>query len=573
MDVKTAFLNGPLKEEFYVSQPNGFVDPDFPNHVYRLKKALYGLKQAPQAWYDKMSSYLIEDHFTKGIMYPTASRPDIAFSTVMCARYQASLTHTLWGVSHWGRKHQQFYGFSVNQESARDVYSKRRIITVTELKIIEWHNYKHLDLITIRRDDDKLYKFKEGDLKRLHLQDIEDMLLLLVQGKLTNLTVEERFTFNFSLRMFTRSIVIQRRMEDLQLDYEHIKWIEDLVPRTMWIEEPICYDKHTLWGVSHWGRKHQQFYGFSVNQESARDVYSKRRIITVTELKIIEWHNYKHLDLITIRRDDDKLYKFKEGDLKRLHLQDIEDMLLLLVQGKLTNLTVEERFTFNFSLRMFTRSIVIQRRMEDLQLEDGISLIATFIENPVMLDSYPSAMCNDSWDGFTKKTIRVRYEWRPPKCDICMIFGHVHDHFLKKVMSPPIVTTPNVVTPIVEKTNDGFQTVGKKKKRKGKSKSTNGGQFVGPLVKQNLRYEPKATTSEPKKGVTNVGNASKSSSMLKSTGTSSRNGNINTSNSYSALEIKEGEDEEHVENMYDESINLFPNLKTDESSSFMVVVG
>nr|GEV05446.1 hypothetical protein [Tanacetum cinerariifolium] len=109
------------------------------------------------------------------------------------------LINRLKGVAHWGRKHQQFYGFAVNQESACDVYSKRKIIVVTELKIVEWHNYKHLDWITVQRDDDNLYKFKEGNFKRLRIQDIEDMLLILVQRKLTNLTVEERFAFNVSL--------------------------------------------------------------------------------------------------------------------------------------------------------------------------------------------------------------------------------------------------------------------------------------------------------------------------------------------------------------------------------------
>nr|GEX17514.1 retrovirus-related Pol polyprotein from transposon TNT 1-94 [Tanacetum cinerariifolium] len=100
-------------------------------------------------------------------------------------------------------------------------------------------------------------------------------------------------------------------------NYGHINWIEDL------------------------------FYEFTANIESARDVYSKHRIIAVTELQIVKWHNYKHLDWITMHSDDEKIYKFKEGDLKRLRIQDIKDMLLLLVQGKLTNLTVEERFPFN----------------------------------------------------------------------------------------------------------------------------------------------------------------------------------------------------------------------------------
>ncbi|GJW22290.1 retrovirus-related pol polyprotein from transposon TNT 1-94 [Tanacetum coccineum] len=69
MDVKTAFLNGILREEVYVSQPDGFVDQDNLNHVYKLKKALYGLKQAPRA-----------------------SRPDLTFAVCMCARYQAKPT-------------------------------------------------------------------------------------------------------------------------------------------------------------------------------------------------------------------------------------------------------------------------------------------------------------------------------------------------------------------------------------------------------------------------------------------------------------------------------------------------
>ncbi|GJY84890.1 putative reverse transcriptase domain-containing protein [Tanacetum coccineum] len=71
LDVKTAFLNGPLKEEVYVAQPDGFVDPDHPEKVYSLRKALYGLKQAPRAWYDELSNFLMSKGFTKGTIDPT----------------------------------------------------------------------------------------------------------------------------------------------------------------------------------------------------------------------------------------------------------------------------------------------------------------------------------------------------------------------------------------------------------------------------------------------------------------------------------------------------------------------
>nr|GFC42851.1 hypothetical protein [Tanacetum cinerariifolium] len=176
---------------------------------------------------------------------------------------------------------------------------------------------------------------------------------------------------------------------------------------------------------------------------------------------------------------------------------------------------------------------------------DGISLIASFIGKHVMLDLYTSFMCNDLWgrSSFAWCLIEVNSEADLVDCP-------------KKVVGPPIVSTSNVVTPTTEKNNDGFQ----------KSVSW-------PFGQTNLRYEPKAATSEPKKGATNVGNTSKSSSMMKSTGNSSKKGNITTSNSYSALENDEEEDEEHVENVYDESANLFPNSKPNESSTFVVVVG
>ncbi|KAK8936006.1 hypothetical protein KSP39_PZI013951 [Platanthera zijinensis] len=66
MDVKSAFLNGYIKEEVYVEQPPGFLNAAHPHHVYRLVKALYGLKQAPRAWYDRLTTFLLDHGFKMG---------------------------------------------------------------------------------------------------------------------------------------------------------------------------------------------------------------------------------------------------------------------------------------------------------------------------------------------------------------------------------------------------------------------------------------------------------------------------------------------------------------------------
>ncbi|GJY56681.1 hypothetical protein Tco_0455796 [Tanacetum coccineum] len=149
--------------------------------------------------------------------------------------------------------------------------------------------------------------------------------------------------------------------------YDDIQGIKDMVP-SLWGLVKVAYDKYDVWRISHWGPKRQWFYGYASNKVSKHDVLSTKRIIAITHVKVMKWYDYGYLEEIEVRREDHQLYKFREGDFPRLNLRDIEDMLLLLVQKKLSNLERDVIFDLNVALQMFARRFFILKRVEDLQL-------------------------------------------------------------------------------------------------------------------------------------------------------------------------------------------------------------
>ncbi|GKA12403.1 hypothetical protein Tco_0691949, partial [Tanacetum coccineum] len=143
--------------------------------------------------------------------------------------------------------------------------------------------------------------------------------------------------------------------------------IEDMVPN-IWSPVKVAYDRYALWGISHWRQQRKSFNAYARGKQSREDVYTTKRILAVTHVKVMRKHRYGYLEKIVVRRADNVLYRFKEGDFPRLRINDIKDMLVLVVQNRLTNLSGDDVAYFAITLRMFTRSLVIQKRVEDLQL-------------------------------------------------------------------------------------------------------------------------------------------------------------------------------------------------------------
>ncbi|GJX02288.1 hypothetical protein Tco_0186201 [Tanacetum coccineum] len=116
-----------------------------------------------------------------------------------------------------------------------------------------------------------------------------------------------------------------------------IKGIEDMLP-TLWSTIKHRYDKDALKGIKHWDERRKLWYRSQVNKFSKHNVYSTKAIIGVKSVKVVKLHGYGHLEEIVVKISDQQLYKFKEGDFGYLHLNDIEDMLLIDVQHKLFHL-------------------------------------------------------------------------------------------------------------------------------------------------------------------------------------------------------------------------------------------
>nr|GEX95482.1 hypothetical protein [Tanacetum cinerariifolium] len=139
------------------------------------------------------------------------------------------------------------------------------------------------------------------------------------------------------------------------------------VPVEFFINNDLKYLQEGVSTMTYTTRNQRKtFYAYARGIQSREGVYSTKRILAVTQVLVMRKRGYRYVEEIVVRKADNKLYKFKEGDFPRLRINDIEDMLLFVVQNRLINLSRDDVADFAIAIWMFTRSLVIQNRIEDL---------------------------------------------------------------------------------------------------------------------------------------------------------------------------------------------------------------
>nr|GEW26490.1 retrovirus-related Pol polyprotein from transposon TNT 1-94 [Tanacetum cinerariifolium] len=256
MDVKTAFLNGNLREEVYVSHPDGFVDQDNPNHVYKLKKAIYGLKQPPRAWYDMLSSFLISQDFSKGLVDPTlfirrngndlllvqiyvndiifaASTPELCdlFSKIMCLKFNMSMMGKI----------SFFLGLQISQ-SPRGIFINQSKYALESLKNYGLESCDPVDTPIVEKS--KLDEDKEG--KAVDLSHYRGMI-----GTLLYLTAS-RLDLQFAICMYAR---YQARPTEKHIHAVKriFRYLRGIVNRVLWYPKDSSVALTTFEDANHVG--------------------------------------------------------------------------------------------------------------------------------------------------------------------------------------------------------------------------------------------------------------------------------------------------------------------------------
>lgn len=138
----------------------------------------------------------------------------------------------------------------------------------------------------------------------------------------------------------------------------------------LFIDKLVPYDRNALYGIHNWPENRAQYYRSSRLNQTMGEVMSDLKIVSIQFISTLTFFGYHYLSKLILKRIDEKEYEISEADFPRLHLNDIEDMYLLKVQGKLCNLPKEMQLAFINALLIYMRHIIIKERVEDLQLGD-----------------------------------------------------------------------------------------------------------------------------------------------------------------------------------------------------------
>ncbi|GJZ69481.1 retrovirus-related pol polyprotein from transposon TNT 1-94 [Tanacetum coccineum] len=310
MDVKKDFLNGELKEEVCVSQPEGFVDQDNPSHVYNLKRALYGLKKAPRTW---ITNFLkSQRHLYK--------LPNLRQNLLASSTDETPIVNV--DPKDWFKKPEIPPTLNPEWNKGKSVENKSTQKWLSDLEKSKKPSRTFDDLMSTPID------FSAFVMNRLHISELTQDILVGPAYNILKGTFRSYVELDYNMEECYKALTDQLDWNNPEVDYffnndlaylqgestgrtyttsltktkaakYDLHGIKDMVPN-LWSPIKVAYENHALLGTLHWGPKRQSFYGYASNMVSKHDVYSTKRIMAVTNVKVKEWYGYGHLEEIEV---------------------------------------------------------------------------------------------------------------------------------------------------------------------------------------------------------------------------------------------------------------------------------